>query len=61
MQERLETRSGAQRVQLWINLGKDYGIGTICVGLLEPIDRFIILSQSHIYDCHVKWGNILFP
>ena len=59
-QERLETRIGAQRIQLWINLGEDNGIGTILVGLLEPIEGFIIFSQPRIDDRHVKCRNILF-
>jgi hypothetical protein len=37
MQEGLETRSGAQSVQLWIDLGENDGIGTILVGLLDPV------------------------
>src|ERR1700674_746014 len=59
MQERLEARRGTQSVQLRINLGEDNGIGTIYVGFLEPINRLIIFSQSHIDDRDIKWGNIL--
>jgi hypothetical protein len=50
MQQRLETRSRTQSVQLWIDLGEDDGIGTILVGLLEPIDRLIIFRQARIDD-----------
>ena len=57
MQQRLEPRIGTQSVQLWINLGEDDGIGTIPVGLLEPINRFIIFGQAQRRQSPRKMGK----